>query len=95
MSLSKLSGPAVLIVNLCRHETDQTQNPLQKTEDTSSVVLITITVTADNVFLLLCTYMSPRTFLIVDNTILSTKIINILMPCQSQYATVVALVIHF
>lgn len=92
MSLSRLSGPTVLIVNLCRYETHQTQHSLHKTKDTSSVVVLTIN---SRKCFLLCTYMSPRHFLIVDIKMLSIKIINSLTPCQSQYATVIALVVHF
>ncbi len=99
MSLRHLSASVLIIVNLRRYETDQTHHPLQKTEDsydfqTSTMVALTIN-SRNFFFFLLCAYISPKAFLVEDSTILSIKIMKSLIPCQSQYATVIASVIHF
>lgn len=96
MSLRQLSASVLLIVKLRRHETDQTQHPLQKTEDSydfQTSTMVALTINSRKMFL--CTYISPKAFLVEDSTILRIKIMKSLIPCQSQYATVIASVIHF
>ncbi len=97
MSLRQLSASVLLIVNLRRYETDQTQHPLQKIEDSydfQTSTMVALTINSRKMFLL-CTYISPKAFLVEDSTILRIKIMKSLIPCQSQYATVIASVIHF
>lgn len=98
MSLRQLSASVLLRVNLHKYKTDQTQHPLQKTEDGYDFfsTMVALTINSRKPFLfLLCAYISPKAFLVEDSTILSVKIMKILIPCQSQYATVIALVIRF
>ncbi len=97
MSLRHLSVSVLLIVNLRRYETDQTQHSLQKTEDSydfQTSTMVALTINSRKMFVL-CAYISPKAFLVEDSTILSIKIMKSLIPCQSQYATVIASVIHF
>ncbi len=98
MSLRHLSASVLIIVNLRRYETDQTHHPLQKTEDSydfQTSTMVALTINSRKKMFLLCAYISPKAFLVEDSTILSIKIMKSLIPCQSQYATVIASVIHF